>query len=68
MAIILLGFIVLGLSSAGVVFLVFKHIMKRENITEILAFWIISFVLTMITSAIFVKWLTSNFNISLPDK
>lgn len=68
MFIVLGGFIVLGVLSAGLVFGVLSVVLKRENVTDSLLFWILSCLLTVILSGIFVSVITRVTDITFIDK
>ncbi len=68
MFIVLGGFIIIGVLSAGLIYGILTTILKKENVTDSLLFWLLSCGLTVILSGIFVSVITKITDITFIDK
>ncbi len=68
MFLILAGFMVIAALSAGLVFGFMTAVLKKENVTDSLMFWLLSGALTVILAGFFVSYITQVTDITFIDK
>jgi hypothetical protein len=68
MVLILGGFLVIASLSGGLMYAIFTYVLKNENPTDALLFWLLSSGLSVILAGVFVKLVTQLTDITFIDK
>jgi uncharacterized membrane protein YwzB len=68
MVLVLGGFLLIVALSAGLVYGIFTLILKKENPTDALLYWILTGALAVLLAGFYINYITSVTNITFIDK